>query len=86
MYITRFSYSRVQMLAGGHRSKAYCKRLVSTRVPMWETKLDAGVRILWTQLRRGVEKPAIMVSGGFETTYICACSCSCTHTSNNNFP
>ncbi|KAJ1443799.1 hypothetical protein B484DRAFT_277074 [Ochromonadaceae sp. CCMP2298] len=54
-------YSRVQMLAGGHRSKAYCQRLVGTRVPMWETKLDRGVRILWTQLRRGVEKPAIII-------------------------
>ncbi|KAJ1443989.1 P-loop containing nucleoside triphosphate hydrolase protein [Ochromonadaceae sp. CCMP2298] len=54
-------YSRVQMLAGGRRSKAYCKRLVGTRVPMWETKLDGGVRILWTQLRRGVEKPAIII-------------------------
>jgi hypothetical protein len=82
------------MLAGGHRSKAYCKRLVGTRVPMWETKLDAGVRILWTQLRRGVEKLAILVSGGYETPNICCCCCfcscfcfcSCTHTSNNNFP
>jgi hypothetical protein len=76
------------MLAGGHRSKAYCKRLVGTRVPMWETKLDAGVRILWTQLHRGLEKPAIMVSGCYETPYICACSCSCSypHTSNYNFP
>ncbi|KAJ1431827.1 hypothetical protein B484DRAFT_38859 [Ochromonadaceae sp. CCMP2298] len=54
-------YSRVQMLAGGHCSRAYCKRLVGTRVPMWETKLDRAVRILWTQLRRGVEKPAIII-------------------------
>jgi hypothetical protein len=62
---THSPISRVQMLAGGHRSKAYCKRLVGTRMPMWETKLDRGVRILWTQLRRGVEKPAIIVSGGY---------------------
>jgi hypothetical protein len=55
--------SRMRMLASDHRSYAYSKRLVGSRVPMWETKLDRGVRILWTQLRRGVEKPAIIVSG-----------------------
>ncbi|KAJ1416958.1 hypothetical protein B484DRAFT_151742 [Ochromonadaceae sp. CCMP2298] len=60
-------YRRVQMLASGHRSYAYSKRLVDTTLPrgvhLRETKLNKGMRILWTQLRRGVEKPAILVSG-----------------------
>ncbi|KAJ1399137.1 hypothetical protein B484DRAFT_250323 [Ochromonadaceae sp. CCMP2298] len=53
------------MLASGHRSYAYSKRLVDTTLPrgvhLRETKLNKGMRILWTQLRRGVEKPAILI-------------------------
>ncbi|KAJ1437479.1 hypothetical protein B484DRAFT_392733, partial [Ochromonadaceae sp. CCMP2298] len=54
-------YSRMRMLASDHRSYAYSKRLVGSRVPLLETKLDRGVRILWSQLRRGREKPAIII-------------------------
>ncbi|KAJ1389733.1 hypothetical protein B484DRAFT_459657, partial [Ochromonadaceae sp. CCMP2298] len=53
--------SRMRMLASGHRSYAYSKRLVGSRVPLLETKLDRGMRILWSQLRRGREKPAIII-------------------------
>ncbi|KAJ1388879.1 hypothetical protein B484DRAFT_459747, partial [Ochromonadaceae sp. CCMP2298] len=53
--------SRMRMLACDHRSYAYSKRLVGSRVPLLETKLDRGVRILWSQLRRGREKPAIII-------------------------
>ncbi|KAJ1438787.1 hypothetical protein B484DRAFT_444367 [Ochromonadaceae sp. CCMP2298] len=53
--------SRMRMLASGHRSYAYSKRLVGSRVPLLETKLDRGVRILWSQLRRDREKPAIII-------------------------
>ncbi|KAJ1382038.1 hypothetical protein B484DRAFT_426206, partial [Ochromonadaceae sp. CCMP2298] len=54
-------YSRMRMLASGHRSYAYSKRLVGSRVPLLETKLDSGMRILWSQLRRDREKPAIII-------------------------
>jgi hypothetical protein len=80
--------SRARMLASGHRSYAYSKRLVGSRVPLLETKLDRGVRILWSQLRRDREKPAIIVSGDCWgiSPYLCTCTCTCTctYTHSNN--
>jgi hypothetical protein len=44
---------RMEQLAGGYRSYALSKRLSHCRHPIYESKLDAGQRILWTKLRRG---------------------------------
>jgi hypothetical protein len=44
---------RMEQLAGGYRSYALSKRLGHCRHPIYESKLDAGQRILWTKLRRG---------------------------------
>ena len=53
---------RVQRLAQGARSYALSKRLQgTTECPIYECKLDAGQRILWTQLRRGT-KLTLLVS------------------------
>jgi hypothetical protein len=44
---------RMEQLADGYRSYALSKRLSHCSHPIYETKLDAGQRILWTKLRRG---------------------------------
>ena len=51
---------RVEQLASGQRSYALCKRLMGSTRPIFESKLDAGQRILWTLLRQG-EKQSILV-------------------------
>lgn len=53
--------ARIKMLSSGHRSYAYAKRLEGCKYPLFETKLDAGMRILWTQLHRDREDRSIMV-------------------------
>jgi hypothetical protein len=53
---------RIERLAQGERSYMLAKRLKGCTSPVFETKLDAGQRILWTQLRRSNENPSIIVS------------------------
>jgi hypothetical protein len=43
---------RLEQLASGERSYALSKRLKHCQHPIYETKLDAGQRVLWTRLRR----------------------------------
>ncbi len=45
-------HRRIDQLAQGLHSYALCKRLQGSNRPIYETKLDAGMRILWTPLRR----------------------------------
>jgi hypothetical protein len=45
--------SKIQRLADGDRSYALSKRLKGCSYPVYEAKLDAGQRILWSQLQRG---------------------------------
>jgi hypothetical protein len=52
---------RVTQLADGQRSYALSKRLKHCSYPVYETKLDKGMRILWTKLQR-VDKGSILVS------------------------
>jgi hypothetical protein len=42
----------IEQLANGDRSYALSKRLTNCHQPMFEAKLDAGQRILWTKLLR----------------------------------
>ena len=53
---------RIERLAQGERSYMLAKRLKGCSSPVFEAKLDAGQRILWTQLRRIRENPSIIVS------------------------
>jgi len=43
---------RIDQLSQGLRSYALSKRLQGSDQPIYESKLDAGMRILWTPLRR----------------------------------
>lgn len=43
----------MDQLAQGQRGYALSKALVGCKFPQFETKLDSGQRILWTDLRRG---------------------------------
>jgi len=52
---------RIEELARGHRSYAYSKRLIGCSHPLFEAKLDAGMRIMWTELHRQGEAPSIMI-------------------------
>uniref|UniRef100_A0A7S3MCI7 DNA helicase n=1 Tax=Spumella elongata TaxID=89044 RepID=A0A7S3MCI7_9STRA len=47
--------NRITQLAAGQRSYALSKRLKHCSFPVYETKLDAGQRILWTQVDREEE-------------------------------
>eukprot|EP01034_Spumella_vulgaris_P045773 gene45773-biopygen38958 len=42
----------MKRLAEGDRSYAMSKRLKGCVYPVYETKLDSGQRILWTELKR----------------------------------
>lgn len=56
-------HKKVVLLAQGNRTYALSKRLKHCcEVPIYETKLDAGQRILWTQLRRGDLQRHLLVS------------------------
>jgi len=44
---------RLERLSSGDRSYALSKRLSHCNCPIYESKLDAGQRILWTPLLRG---------------------------------
>jgi hypothetical protein len=54
-------WSKIEELSTGRRSYALSKRLKGTTHPIYETKLDSGMRILWTQLRRESEVPSIII-------------------------
>lgn len=56
---------RIERLAQGERSYMLAKRLKGCNSPVFETKLDRGQRILWTQLRRKNENPSIIVSPSY---------------------
>jgi hypothetical protein len=55
-------HKKVALLAQGNRTYALSKRLKHCAVPIFETKLDAGQRILWTQLARGESQLHLLVS------------------------
>ena len=59
-YRVMFS-NRIERLAQGERSYMLAKRLKGCNNPVFETKLDAGQRILWTHLLRANENPSIIV-------------------------
>jgi hypothetical protein len=52
---------RLVQLADGQRSYALSKRLQGSSYPLYETKLDRGVRILWTKVERD-GRESILVS------------------------
>jgi hypothetical protein len=59
-YLAMF-HKKVALLAQGNRTYALSKRLKHCAVPIFETKLDAGQRILWTQLARGESQRHLLV-------------------------
>ena len=60
---------KICSLAQGERSYALCKRLQGTEYPVFESKLDAGQRILWTKVLRG-DKQHILVSSRHPYFYL----------------
>lgn len=54
-------WAKIDELSTGRRSYALSKRLKGTTHPIYETKLDSGMRILWTQLRRQSEAPSLII-------------------------
>ena len=52
---------RLERLSSGDRSYALSKRLSHCSCPIYESKLDAGQRILWTPLRRGQLRTIMVV-------------------------
>jgi hypothetical protein len=48
-------YKKIESLAGGARSYALSKRLKNCAIPIFESKLDGGQRILWTKVKRDLK-------------------------------
>ncbi len=65
--------SRIARLAEGDRSYSLSKRLQHCHFPVFETKLDDGQRILWTELRRGSLR-SILVSWMINKALIIVCT------------
>ena len=64
--------SRVAQLAEGDRSYALSKRLRGCDYPVFETKLDAGQRLLWTQFRRGGAVSILVSISRWQRRFCCS--------------